>query len=72
MNLMDLSAASCGLAAIAIVRGRDGVRLIAAPELTALPQVDQVKLLLDGATALLTAAKGLEGRWSASPCSPAT
>ena len=62
MNLMDLSAASCGLAAIAIVKGRDGVRLVAAPELAALPQVDQVKLLVDGAAALLAAAQGLKPR----------
>jgi hypothetical protein len=62
MNLMDFSAASCGLAAIAIVRGRDCVRLVAAPEPAALPQLDQVRLLLDGAAALLTAAKSLGTR----------
>ena len=61
---MGLSAAACAVVAIGIVRGRDGVRLVAAAELGTLPQIDQVKLLVDGAAALLTAAKVLEARSS--------
>jgi hypothetical protein len=59
MLLFDVSAASAGLAAIAIVKASDGVRLVAAPELMSLPEVELVKLLVAGASALLTAAEGL-------------
>jgi hypothetical protein len=60
MLLFDVSAASAGLAAIAIVKASDGgVRLVAAPELMALPQVELLQLLVAGASALLTAAEGL-------------
>lgn len=57
--MFDVSAASAGLAAIAIVKASDGVRLVAAPELMSLPEVELVKLLVAGASALLTAAEGL-------------
>ena len=60
MLLFDVSTASAGLAAIAIVKASDGgVRLVAAPELMALPQTELLQLLIAGASALLTAAEGL-------------
>ena len=65
MNLMDLSAANCGLAAIAIVkrpRRRSAGRGAGACGVAA--ATIRVRLLLDGAAALLTAAKGLEARSS--------
>jgi hypothetical protein len=66
MLLFDVSA-SAGLAAIAIVKASDGgVRLVAAPELMALPQVEITKLLIAGASALLTAAEGLGVKAAAS------
>ena len=67
MLLFDVSAASAGLAAIAIVKASDGgVRLVAAPELMDLPQVEITKLLVAGASALLTAAEGLGVKTAAS------
>ena len=37
----------------------EGCRLVAAPELMALPQMELLQLLVAGASALLTAAEGL-------------
>jgi hypothetical protein len=59
MMLLDLSTASAGVAAIAIIKDRKGVRLVAAPELAALSQVELIKLMVGGASALLAAAEGL-------------
>lgn len=66
MLLFDVSTASAGLAAIAIVKASDGVRLVAAPELMSLPEVEITKLLIAGASALLTAAEGLGVKTAAS------
>ena len=62
MNLMDLSLAEASAAAIAIVAGQSGARIVASPEMARLSQNEQVKLLIDGAQLLLLAAKGLEAR----------
>jgi hypothetical protein len=53
---------------IAIVKASDGgVRLVAAPELMALPQVELVQLLVAGASALLTAAEGVGVKAASTP-----
>ena len=66
MLLFYVSTASAGLAAIAIVKASDGVRLVAAPELMNLPEIELVKLMVAGASALLTAAEGLGVKTAAS------
>jgi hypothetical protein len=60
MMLLDLSTASAGVAAIAIIKDRKGVRLVAAPELAALSQVELIGLMVDGAASLLAAVDGLQ------------
>ena len=61
MQVLDLSLAEASAAAIAIVMSASGsVRLVGAPEMAALSQNEQVQFLLNGAEALLLAAKGLE------------
>jgi hypothetical protein len=63
MMMLDLSATSAGVPAIAIVRGREGeARLIAAPELAALSSVERIRFLVNGASALVAAAEGLGSR----------
>ena len=62
MQMMTLSLAEASAAAIAIVASQRGARIVASPEMTALSQNAQVKLLLDGAELLLLAARGLEAR----------
>ena len=66
MQVLNLSlAGSVRAAAIAIVMSASGsVRLVGAPERWRLLQNEQVRFLLNGAEALLLAAKGLEVRSS--------
>jgi hypothetical protein len=68
MMMLDMTAASAGVPAIAVVRGREGeARLIAAPELGALSSVERIQFLVDGASALINAAEGLESRLRPEP-----
>jgi hypothetical protein len=63
MMMLDMTAASAGVPAIAIVRAREGeTRLIAAPELSALSSVERIRFLVNGASALINAAEGLKSR----------
>ena len=62
MQVLDLSLAQASGAAIAIVASQSGARIVASPEMAALSQNAQVKFLLNGAEALLLAARGLEAR----------
>ena len=62
MNLIDFLSLKRAPPQSRLSPAASGARFVASPEMAALSQIEQVKLLIDGAQLLLLAAKGLEAR----------